>query len=61
MTAEYNVSMRCYYGGPDNYTQHRQTLKLKDIAKWIEAYKFTHPGVKAITVKVWLTDEEEEK
>lgn len=46
----YRVSFRCYYDG--NYTQHWQDLALKDIPKWIEAYKFTHPEVNAITVRI---------
>lgn len=46
----YRVSFRCYYEG--NYTQHYQELALKDIPKWVEAYKFTHPEVNAITIRI---------
>lgn len=59
MTPEYSLSIRCYFGGdPSNFTQHYQTMKAKDIAKWIEAYRFTHPNVQAITVKLWFNEEE---
>lgn len=46
----YRISFRCYYDG--NYTQHYQDMTLKDIPKWIEAYKFTHPEVNAITIQI---------
>ena len=45
---EYNVSFRCYFPGADNKTQHYMTMPLKDIAKWIEAYSFTHPNLQSI-------------
>lgn len=54
----YDISIRCYYPN-GNKTQHSQTLPLKDIAKWVEAYRFTHPACKAVTFKIWLHDEEE--
>lgn len=54
---EYQMNIRCYFKGSDNKTQHYQTMPLKDIAKWIEAYQFTHPSVESITVKVWCKDE----
>lgn len=57
MKKEYQMSIRCYFKGSDNKTQHYPTMPLKDIAKWIEAYQFTHPGVESITVKVWCKDE----
>ena len=41
---DYNMSIRCYFpGGGDNKTQHYPVMPLKDIAKWVEAYEFTHP------------------
>lgn len=52
----YNVSFRCHYP-KGTYTTHRQTMPLRDIPKWMEAYMFTHPEVKSISVKVWTTDE----
>lgn len=59
MTKEYNLSIRCHFGDmPGNYTQHYQSMKLGDIKKWVEAYKYTHPTVKSITVKIWLEDEQ---
>ena len=54
---EYDVNIRCYFGGSENnYTQHRQTMVLSDIAKWIEAYRFTHPNVKKFNVRVWCDE-----
>lgn len=56
----YQMSFRCYFGGSaDNLTKHRQELPLKDIPKWIEAYQFTHPTCKSISVKVWFDAEPE--
>ncbi len=49
----YEISFRCYYPN-GNTTDRRQSMKLTEIAKWIKAYQFTHPEVKAITVKVWF-------
>ena len=60
MTTEYDLSIRCFYAGSDNYTQHRQSLRLKDIPKWVEAYKFTHPAVQSISIKIWLNEDDAE-
>ena len=56
---EYSLSIRCYFPGVNNYTQHRQTMPLKDVEKWIEAYTFTHPTVQAISLKIWVKGTEE--
>lgn len=50
---EYEISFRCYYEN-DTCTNHRQMLQLKDIPKWLESYRFTHPEVRSITVKIWF-------
>ena len=55
--ATFCISFRCFYPNGE-HTNHRQEMKLSDIAKWIEAYQFTHPDCNAITVKVWLNDTE---
>ena len=52
------VSIRCYFPGMGNHCTHTQEMKLTDIPKWIEAYRFTHPTCEAVTVKVWLLDDE---
>lgn len=57
---EYHCSIRCHFPGIDNKTQHHQVIPLRDIAKWVEAYQFTHPGCESISVKVWLKDENEQ-
>lgn len=54
---QFELSIRCQYPNGEQ-TKHHQPLKLSEIAKWIEAYKFTHPACQAITVKVWFTDME---
>lgn len=56
---QYNMSIRCYFPGNNNYTQHYPVMPLKDIQKWIEAYKFTHPNLESVTVKIWFNDEGE--
>lgn len=53
--AIFDLSIRCHYPNGDQ-TRHRQAMKLADIPKWIEAYKFTHPNCTSISVKIWLTD-----
>lgn len=55
---EYQMSIRCYFAGVDNKTQHYQIMPLKDIPKWVEAYSFTHPTLQSITVKVWMKKDE---
>ncbi|MCG4525542.1 hypothetical protein NE579_15445 [Intestinimonas massiliensis] len=55
---DYRLSIRCYYPGKGNYTHHMQTLPLKDIGKWVEAYRFTHPDVESITVKIYMKQED---
>ena len=59
MKQTYSLSIRCYYPNGEP-TTHYQDLKLSDIPKWIEAYKFTHPNCKAITVKVWFGDKDKQ-
>lgn len=49
------VSFRCFYED-GNRTNHRQELKLSEIQKWIEAYKFTHPACTAISCKIWFDE-----
>lgn len=55
----YNMTIRCYYG-EQNYSMHRQELKLTEIEKWIEAYKFTHPHVKSFSVQITIKGDEHE-
>ena len=58
----YNVSFRCHYNDarePGHYTQHWQDLPLRDLHKWVEAYRFTHPTCTSVSIKLWLKDDEE--
>lgn len=48
-----NICFRCYFPG-GHYTEHRQELPLEGIPVWLEAYKYTHPNVVSISVKVWF-------
>lgn len=50
----YPMSIRCYFIGSANYTHHMQDMPLTDIAKWIEAYQFTHPKAECITIRIPL-------
>lgn len=60
MTAKkYKCSIRCYFKHSTNYTHHLQRLSLWDIGKWIEAYRFTHPSIESISVKVYFDEEGE--
>ena len=50
MKKEYAMSIRCYFPGTaNNRTQHYPVMPLRDIAKWVEAYQFTHPTAESIT------------
>lgn len=53
---QFSISFRCYYEKGTKHTTHIQTLKLADIPKWIDCYKFTHPNCEAISAKVWFSD-----
>lgn len=53
----YAMSIRCYFPGANNRTQHYPVMPLADIPRWIEAYQFTHQNAESITVKIWLKDE----
>ena len=55
MEEEYNFSFRCFFGGT-SYNAHYQRLRLSDVARWIEAYRFTHPNCTSISFKVWFTE-----
>ena len=57
MKREYSVSFFCYFPNTGDITKHYQTMPLRDIPKWIEAYQFTHPTVESITAKVWMDKE----
>lgn len=52
-----HISFRCYYPDGGKCDKH-QVLKLSDIPKWIDSYKFTHPNCSAISVKVWFDEPE---
>lgn len=56
---KYRLSIRCYFPGAQNYTHHMQTMPLKDITKWVDAYKFTHPTAESISIKIYLNEEGE--
>ena len=49
---KYLLSFRCYYPESSHYSHHVQELALEEIGQWVEAYRFTHPKVTAITVRV---------
>lgn len=51
----YSVSFHCFYS-IGNVTKHYQQMNLRKIPKWIKAYKLTHPGCTAVSVKVWYSD-----
>lgn len=51
----FNISFRCHYQNGE-FTTHRQDLKVSDIPKWIESYKFTHPECISISFKIWFAD-----
>lgn len=51
----FTISFHCHYENGEQ-TKHYQDLKLKDIPKWIEAYKFTHPNCIAVSFKIWFAD-----
>ena len=55
----YNLSIRCYY--KENWTNHRQTMKLSEIKKWIDAYIYTHPQVESFSIRVYINEEVEEE
>ena len=55
----FSISFRCYYEA-GNHTNHRQDLKISEIPRWIDSYKFTHPECTAITCKVWFNEGEME-
>lgn len=51
----FNVCFRCYY--PDgSYTEHRLSLSVSDIPRWLDSYKFTHPNCLSISFKIWWSD-----
>lgn len=52
MNKLHSVSFICHFEG--NETRHRQNLTADEIGKWIDAYKFTHPRCKSISIKIWF-------
>lgn len=51
----FHISFRCYYPNGEP-TTHYQDLQLRDIPKWVNAYKYTHPQCESITIKLWFTE-----
>ena len=58
---KYLLSFRCYYPESSHYSHHVQELALEEIGRWMEAYRFTHPKVTAITVRVLFGRKEEQR
>lgn len=57
----YHFSIRCYFSEtPGDHTTHHVVIPVKDLAKWIECYRFTHPNVMAISIKTWFDNKEVE-
>ena len=57
MSKTYMCSFFCYFEEAGSVTKHYQQLPLKDISKWIDAYRFKHPNVQSISVRVWFERE----
>ena len=59
----YNISFRCFFNGdPSRYSTHFQRdFPLKDIPRWLDAYRFTHPECTSISCKVWFAGAVNEK
>lgn len=56
---KYNVSFRCFFDGdgvPHFTTHYLPQFPVKDIPKWISAYRFTHPNCTALSCKVWFVN-----
>ncbi len=58
----FNCSFRCFFEneGEKKYVTHYQPMPLADVPRWIEAYRFTHPNVAAISAKVWFNGQSAE-
>ena len=57
MIKAYRLSIRCYFPGTGNYTHHMADLPLKDVGKWVEAYRYTHPTLESISIKIYMGKE----
>lgn len=57
MICKHRISFRCYFSGDKNYTDHRASIPVEEIPKWIEAYQYTHPACKGVTVRVFFERE----
>ena len=58
-TEKYNVSFRCFFdgdGSPHYTTHYCPDFPVKDIAKWLNAYRFTHPNCTSVSCKVWFVN-----
>ena len=51
----YDISFRCYFPG-DSVCNHLQKLRLVDIPRWLDSYRFTHPSCISVSVKVWFSN-----
>lgn len=58
-TEKYNVSFRCFFyndGDPHFTTHYIPQFPVKDIPKWLSAYRFTHPNCTSASCKVWFVN-----
>ena len=53
----YSVSFHCYFPNTGMKCKHYQVMPLKDIQKWIDCYKFTHPNCTEISILFQVTFE----
>lgn len=53
----FRITFHCFYPEDPVPTKKTQDLKLNEIPKWIEAYKFTHPNCESISIKIWFHNE----
>ena len=58
MEQTFEICFFCYYPNDPEKTIHKQQLRLCDIGRWIDSYKFTHPNCLSISAKIWFSDNE---
>ena len=52
--AVYSITFRCHYPSQNRAVWYEREMALKDVARWLRDFKFTHPDCGQISMKIFM-------